>query len=386
MDSNNQSHKIKNVFIKPNTIFVSIASYRDPVCNSTLQSLFNMASNPKNIYVGICQQNNPDEDQDCLLNFENHPNVRIIRIPHYEAKGPTWARYLCSTLWNGEQYFLQVDSHTSFVNDWDTKCINMIKNLQSKGYEKPLLSHYPRAIEEYNNYNIDENNNQQNQQHNMVPRICQAFFNERDMISFHGAEIHNTYNDFYETPFIAAGFVFADSRLLSDVPFDPNLPYLFVGEEINYSIRAWTSGWNVFTPSENIVFHEYTRSEKPKIWTDNVSYSDINAFEKVKQIIGLKSNHILPSHIKENIDKYGLGISRSLQDYFDFAGIDPNNKKIYKNFCKPNNSSTEHFSLSEYFSLGSPDNFYLYQNWFLFIVFIIFMSFVVQHQRQQYSI
>ena len=112
--------------IKKDTIFVSIASYRDSVCNSTVKSLLESADNKNRVFVGICQQNK-DGDEDCLLSFEESPNLKIIRIPNTEAKGPTYARYLCSTLWDNEEYYFQIDSHTRFVKHWDTKLINMIK-------------------------------------------------------------------------------------------------------------------------------------------------------------------------------------------------------------------------------------------------------------------
>jgi hypothetical protein len=82
------------VQIKPNTIFVSIASYRDSVCSTTVESLYSMAKNPQNIFVGLCQQNNGKEDQDCV-NYNSNiiskyiKNIRTIRIPYFEAKGPT---------------------------------------------------------------------------------------------------------------------------------------------------------------------------------------------------------------------------------------------------------------------------------------------------------
>ena len=50
-----------NINIKINTIFVSIASYRDNVCTKTLQSLYEMADDPKRVFVGLCQQNNNNE-------------------------------------------------------------------------------------------------------------------------------------------------------------------------------------------------------------------------------------------------------------------------------------------------------------------------------------
>ena len=39
------------------TIFVSVASYRDELCPGTLRSLFERAAAPQNIYVGLCLQN-----------------------------------------------------------------------------------------------------------------------------------------------------------------------------------------------------------------------------------------------------------------------------------------------------------------------------------------
>ena len=312
-------------------------SYRDPVCNSTLKSLFDNAAEPKKVFVGICQQNDNKEDQDCLENYENNPNIKIIRIPHYEAKGPTYARYLCSTLANGEEYFFQIDSHTKFVKDWDKKCKDMIKEIKNKKLsDKPVLSHYPKEISDYDKYDQTSKKDTQS-----VPRMCKSFFNNRDMLSFMGAEILNTNGDYYQTPYVAGGMMFCETYFLDELPYDPYLPYLFVGEEILHSIRFYTNGWDVFTPKENIVFHEYTRSDKPKIWTDQ-NYSDKDAFEKVKYYIGLYNNDSkITKSLKTNLKHYGLGSKRSLNDFFKYAGIMKDNKMVKKNFCKENNKATK---------------------------------------------
>ena len=140
-------NKVRNVNIKENSIFVSIASYRDDECQKTIKSLFDNAKNKDNCYIGICQQNNFNIDNDSLINNEWNCNIRIIRIPYFEAKGPTYARYLCSGLWNGEEYYLQIDSHTTFIKDWDEKLINMIKEIKNKKLSlKPVISHYPIDI------------------------------------------------------------------------------------------------------------------------------------------------------------------------------------------------------------------------------------------------
>lgn len=308
------------------SIFVSLASYRDDVCSSTLVDLYKKASNPLLVFVGICQQNHPD-DLDCIQSTvpdEFLPNIRIIKLNHWEAKGPQIARYYCSKLWNNETYYLQIDSHTTFVQDWDIKCIKMINQLKSLGVSnKPVLSYYPKSFGTENDKSLD------------VPRMCKSFFNNRGMISFMGSESLPQTEIPYNTPHLASGFFFCESYFLNELPYDPSLDYLFVGEEILHSARFYTHGWDIFTPTENIVYHEYTRKEKPKIWTD-LTYSDKDALQKVKYLLGLSKNPP-PEYIMNNVEKYGLGTTRSLSDFYNFAGIDIKSKTTFKNFCRINN-------------------------------------------------
>lgn len=312
--------------IKQNTIFASLISYRDPVCTNTLTELFKRAEYPENVFVGICQQNN-EEDSECIPeDFKYKNNIRIIRLPSHQAKGPAHARYLCSTLWDGEQYYLQIDSHSKFTKNWDTKCINMIKEIKQQNLsQKPVISSYPTSIEEY----------QEDDTSNIVPTMCRAYFTDRNMISIEGAE-HQSHNNYYETPYLASGFFFCEYTFLLELPYDPNLDYIFIGEEIEHAIRFYTHGYNIFTPNKNIIYHEYTRADKPKIWTDQ-NYRDDEAFEKIKYIIGLETDTSkLSDKMKKSAKLYGLGNVRSLQDYYNFAGIDVKNKIVYKDFCKEN--------------------------------------------------
>ena len=57
--------------------------------------------------------------------------------------------------------------------------------------------------------------------------------------------------------FVGAGFFFARAELLVDVPFDPFLAFMFMGEEIALSIRSWTHGWNIYAPRLNLIGHQY---------------------------------------------------------------------------------------------------------------------------------
>ena len=42
--------------------------------------------------------------------------------------------------YRGEQYYLQIDSHSEFVSAWDDKLIKMVEDAPA---EKPVISTYP---------------------------------------------------------------------------------------------------------------------------------------------------------------------------------------------------------------------------------------------------
>jgi len=352
------------------TIFVSIASYRDFYCSRTLESLYANAKHPQNIYVGLCIQNS-DGDEECYIQNENlkafKNNVSTIKMKNYEAKGPTWARYLCTTLYNNQDYFFQIDSHTLFEKDWDAKCIAMIDDIKKNtGSKDVVLSHYPPN---YDDYKKAEKNL------NIVDTICQSFFNDKGMVSFQGATpIDMSKEKYVQTPHIAAGMFFCEGKCLTDVPYDPNLPNLFVGEEILHSARTWTAGYDIYSPTQVVVYHLYTRSDQPHVWDDKKNFIDTDALAKVKYLMNLQDGsqpNDVPEYLKDNIDKYGMGKKRTLQQYYDFAGIDVANKKVYKNFCpKPHTiEPKEGFSI-----MGTSVNTaYIENNVWYFLLFLLFL-------------
>ena len=46
-------------------------------------------------------------------------NVRVSAIPSEQASGPCWARGVAFSMWRGERYLLQIDSHMRFRSGWD---------------------------------------------------------------------------------------------------------------------------------------------------------------------------------------------------------------------------------------------------------------------------
>jgi len=142
------------------------------------------------------------------------------------------------------------------VRDWDAKLIKMVEDAPAK---KPVISTYPPD----------------------------STFNWRDTIGFrmYDSEFAAAQIEWQivrlgssmafdsaipavprYAPFVAAGFFFCEGRFLREVPFDPLLPWIFMGEEISMSARMWTAGFDIFSPTINVLNHYYVRRHYPKFW------------------------------------------------------------------------------------------------------------------------
>lgn len=302
--------RINQIDPKLRTIFISVASYRDSECTNTVNSIFEQAKYPERIFVGICQQNNK-KDPDCSDVKQKYlNNVRIIRFNETEAKGPTYARYICSKLYHNEDYYMQIDSHTRFVKDYDEILIGMLPP------EKTVLTTYPNDWLTMNKGND-------------VSILCNPKY-ENEIISFGGLLVSPP-KEPTESAFCTAGFFFTYGVFLQEVPFDGNLDYLFLGEEILFTVRLWTNGWNFLSPNRRICYHFYTRNDQPKYW-ENPKYGiyQPKTFEKVRYLLGLTDKK--PGELIVN--EFGLGNKRTLDDYYRYIGFDKKTKKFTeKKFC-----------------------------------------------------
>ena len=65
------------------------------------------------------------------------------------------------------------------------------------------------------------------------------------------------------------------------------------------------------------------------------------AFNKVKHYLGLDKSDDIQTNKYINLDTslaiYGLGKVRTIQEFYDFAGIDITGKRVVKNFCNTDN-------------------------------------------------
>lgn len=294
------------------SIFVSVASYRDRDCSSTLRSMYKNASRPELVYAGVVEQNSDDTTESCSFG-ERLPerlarNVTTLTVPHTEAKGPCYARYQASTLFGGEEYFLQIDSHTSFSRGWDDRLREAFEKALVRS-RQPILTTYPMAHD-----SKDKG----------TPVLCKSSWNGEGIPTWEAVILNDAAGEEARpVPFTSGGFLFASGKLLSIVPYDPSLSYLFAGEEALYSARCYTHGFDFFTPPAGILTHVYGRSEAPRFWSDGAhkSYKAVQerTLVKVRRLLGLQGPPM-------EMYPYGMGKVRTVKEWMDFAGLDPDSK------------------------------------------------------------
>jgi len=292
--------------VSQGTIFISIASYRDPDCIRTVRDALDKADHPERLFFGICQQNHEGHpEENCVphtLKYRDH--IRVITLPHLKARGPAVARYYCSTLYRGETYFMQIDSHTVFVPGFDRIAIQSLHACPNP--RRSVISYYPHDTKT-NSLDVDS-----------VPVLCKSNFNDQGMIYFQAATESRSSTTPKEIPFLAGGFMMAYASLLKDVPFQSDLDMLFTGEELLYSARAYIAGYSFYAPMKNVCLHYYTREDRAKFWDDVPSYKEQQqkTMKRVIQDLGLDGQGgRLPA--KE----------RTLAQYLEHAGIHPGQNK-----------------------------------------------------------
>lgn len=297
---------------KKNTIYIQIASYRDPELLNTIKDCLDNAKYPENLRFAIGWQHSAYESWDNLDPYINDDRFNILDIDYRDAKGPCWIRAQLNAAYNGEKYTLQLDSHHRFAPDWDTTVIEMLENLRSPEVPKPLLSSYLPSFDPQND---------------PAGRVNEPWIMEFDRFAPEGP-VHfqpHTMDDFRERTspvphrFCSGHFIFADGSFCKDVPYDPE--YYFHGEEINLGVRSFMAGYDIFAPHRVFMWHEYTREGKKKHWDDHTDWAELdkNSHKHNRELFGIDASK---AKIKKN--------KRSLLEYELFAGLEFKTRRSHK--------------------------------------------------------
>lgn len=299
-------------------IFISIAAYCEPHLEFTLDQLFGKAADPDGVHVGLMDQS-WDANGAWLRRKSYAAQVRHLQVDPVQSRGVSWARSLAMSLYEGEDFYLQLDSHMRFEPDWDRRLLTIWKSA-SRTFPQPIISGYPPAFE------FDE-----------AGRDFLPFPHDQSVYGFalaDGAMLSDASAVLgFKTQFVAGhdmlagihlagGFLFAEGGFVEDVPYDPYM--YFDGEEQNLALRAFTRGWTPvhvrgdWIPLQHL-YKQVGGDHRSHHW-----HPEIDAQRAVKWPArrAAASERLLRLIRGELKGAYGLGNARSLEEYCRWSRID----------------------------------------------------------------
>jgi len=308
------------------SIFISIASYQDPLLVSTIFSAYNNARNKDELVFSICDQS------DDGIKVEEIGFVDQIHYEHVNplfSKGPCWARHRAQNFFNDEDFFLQIDSHTQFAPNWDVIFIDQLNKIASTtsddGYfEKPIITAYPRSFEVVD---FDKGVFALN----MGDKFTQVIMYRKDGLFSSGSfsrqiGMPTKYADITHAILMAAGCIFTRGSFVKEIPYDPN--YYFYGEELSMALRAFTRGFSLFHIPDAPVFHLYTdTSNIPRKlhWDPEDDDGRVTKWTELDKKSLSRLDDLFAGRVESPM---GLGIERTLKDYAFLSGVDLENKEV----------------------------------------------------------
>lgn len=297
------------------SIFISIASYCDPMLAFTLASARSQAADPSRVYIGVVEQ--AVAGQALHQGDEwSREHLRWTRVDALDARGPCWARALGMALYQGEDWYLQIDSHTWFEPGWDERLVAWGRRCTAQN-PRALLTCYPNPFTLRDGHPVAEIVTLRVLA--FVVSAASEFTDAHPVLMFECVPVDS--EEAVPGVHLAGGCLFAPGFIVEELPYDPRL--YFHGEEQAYALRAYTSGWDIFQIPGMPMYHLYTQpgaAPRPLHWSAEHDTQRAVRSAALDQAAQRRVAALLWGG--ENLGIYGLGTVRSLADFAAFSGID----------------------------------------------------------------
>ena len=308
------------------SIFISIASYQDPLLVSTIFSAYENAENKNDLIFSICDQSDNTID---INGITFSDQIHYDHVDPLFSKGPCWARHRAQSFFNEEDFFLQVDSHTLFAPEWDSIFIKQLEKISANQeideyFKKPIITSYPRSFKvldfEKGLFEL-----------NTGDKHTQVITYRKDSLFLKGSfsrqiGIPTKHTDITHAILLAAGCIFTKGAFVKEIPYDPN--YYFYGEELSLAMRAFTNGYSFFHIPDVPLFHLYTdTSNIPRKlhWDPEDDQKRAVKWTELDKKSLNRLDDLFADKVEEPLN---LGKERSLEDYALISGIDLKNNLV----------------------------------------------------------
>lgn len=322
------------------------------------------------------QREHDAEEKRChsrkVLDAKFREHVREVQIPWDASEGPSYAKHLAMRKWGGEKYVLHIDAMTRVDKGWDE---TLISELARCGDAKAVLTAAPLAYDlerqkvlEEETFRVRYENDVYGTMQKALPPVvssdpvdpsrapaitCAREFGD-SLCYMYAQQLAEAPQSPEPTLFLNTAFAFARAEaFVRDAPPDPHAPFLQLGEEMSATVRLWTRGWNLFTPSRVPLLHCYSTFRRAA-WTEDrrngkLLYADKrfrigneSEFEqreflnllsrrRVMQLVGApdENSATLNEEPVEFTRTYGVGDERSIDAFAQHVGIDFKSRTIH---------------------------------------------------------
>jgi hypothetical protein len=294
------------------SIFVQISAYRDKELTPTILNAIEQSSGKNQIIFGV-HTVYIDESE---INVPSLPNVRYVASKAPRNIGLGIGRALANQFYNGEDYYLQCDSHSRFVDGWDDILINSVLNYQIQGINKPLLTMYPGNYW-YKSLDSDELGYDE-----LIPgALSRISFSENpEQFKLTRNPTQTAFvpesQDNKKVKTVSGGSIFTVGNFVSF-----NRDIAFNGEEIFLAAKAFTNGYDILVPHEPYMYHLYYNHDiDPEFNKRVLLWKDFpEEFERLDKI---SKSVILKTLTEGTVGEYFLGTERTLEQFGEYAGLD----------------------------------------------------------------
>jgi len=291
-------------------IYVSLASYRDPYLQSTIDSLFCEADNRENITVGCfihaleneLESSNLERTYGGKVKYEIEQAGKMFSVTACRNRCLKW-------LDDSYSYVLQIDSHSRFDQGWDTRLITLIESIEDK---KPVLSGALPVFDIFEDGTEEKKEQAYPVSFEMHTDSVKSNLLHSYDLSPSGVVLETIEGKEYARHWYLTGhFIFAPLEYFKSIP-QPDW-VLFWGEEVLNGFRTFTAGWNVYIPINIPVYHLYSdRIRRPRIHEDFPS----EYFPKRDYT----TDRIIDILIGKDIKDGDVFYERSVEDFYQYVG------------------------------------------------------------------
>lgn len=291
------------------SIYLAIASFRDLELVNTVYSALSNAYDKDRVFFYIFSQDETHPKLESLFDLFNTSNYFYDKEHYSLSTGVGYARSRTQSLLSDKyKYYLQVDSHTQFSQDWDKRLIDDYEKLQEV-WGSYIFSTYPPGYiyKQFGDISFETDGT--------TPAL--KIFAEPENPYKFAAKYSNYYGGDIgqESAYFCAGLAFGYSKYFIQIPYDKHI--YFQGEEHTMSVRFFNADIKIVCPPSVYLFHDYTGHKRKRNWeadtdwgkNERVSVDRLNKFfngdhldgfgvplEKYQEFYSCYINPKLPEH------------------------------------------------------------------------------------------